>query len=65
VNCSDNSGAAAALLMGMALTLLLLAAFEEASSYRGPDEHQYIAVRALPGNPRGERETLLVFALPH
>jgi hypothetical protein len=38
---------------------------EEASSYRGPDEHQYIAVRALPGNPRGERETLLVFALPH
>jgi hypothetical protein len=40
---------------------------EEASSYRGPDGHQYIAVRALPDNdnPQGEREPLLVFALPH
>jgi hypothetical protein len=37
---------------------------EEASSYRGPDGHQYIAVRTLPGNRRGEREALLVFALP-
>ena len=38
---------------------------EEPSSYRGPDGHQYIAVRALPGNPRGEPEPLLVFALAH
>lgn len=38
---------------------------EEASSYRGPDEHQYVAVRTLPGNPRGEREALLEFALPY
>jgi len=37
----------------------------EASSYRGPDGHQYIAVRALPGNLQGEREPLLVFALAH
>jgi glucose dehydrogenase len=38
---------------------------EEASSYRGPGGHQYIAARALPGNPQGEREPLLVFALAH
>ena len=38
---------------------------EEASSYRGPDQQQYIAVRTLPGNPRSEREALLEFALPH
>jgi hypothetical protein len=38
---------------------------EEASSYRGPDGHQYLAVRALPGNPQAEREPQLVFALAH
>jgi hypothetical protein len=38
---------------------------EQASSYRGPDGHQYIAVRALPGNPQAEHEVLLVFALAH
>lgn len=37
---------------------------EQASSYRGPDGHQYIAVRTLPANPPGAREALLVFALP-
>jgi hypothetical protein len=63
------------LLIPLALALLmalLLSGIVEAlrrycvpRGHRGPDEHQYIAVRALPGNPRGERETLLVFALPH
>jgi outer membrane protein assembly factor BamB len=37
----------------------------EASSYRGPDGHQYIAVRAVQDNPQGEREPLLLFALAH
>jgi hypothetical protein len=49
---------------------------EEASSYRGPDGHQYIAVRTVRGNqqratgpasaaPQGEREARVVFALAH
>ena len=38
---------------------------DEASSYRGPDGHQYIAARTLPGNPRGAHAAPLVFSLPY
>ena len=38
---------------------------EEASSYRGPDGHQYLAVRSVADNPQAEREPLLLFALAH
>jgi glucose dehydrogenase len=34
-------------------------------SYRGPDGHQYIAVRALPQSPGIGNEALLVFSLAH